>query len=1020
MYLKQLEIQGFKSFAEKTLLQFLPPRNGRQSITAIVGPNGSGKSNVSDAIRWVMGEQSMKTLRGKKSEDIIFSGSASKGQMGMAHALLTLDNSDKRADVEYEELVIGRRFYRSGEGEYLINGNSVRLFDLQVLLAKAQFGQGSYAVIGQGMIDQLILQSPTERKNFFDEASGIKEFQIKRHQASLRLARTKEHIAQAELLLQEIDPRLKTLSRQVKKLAERQEVELKLKESQESYYTTLSEYHQTHINTIQTQIDSLSSELEKTQKELLIIQEELAQQASESSRQEVFEKIESTYQEIVRRKNHLERDRAVLQGKLEIEYTKVGQQNRGWLEERVGILNETSRVREKQVKEIESSIATMHKHIVSLKQQVEEIKIQRTAHKSEIQSLESQLVHAKSEQTFLYSTGLRAVQAVMEGRKSLGNVYGTVAELGKVDKKYNIALDVAAGSHLSSLVVENDDVAKECIEYLRREQLGVATFLPINKIRPREVPPFIQDLLKVDGVIGLALDLIRFEKKFEPIFSYVFGSTLVVDSLRTAQYIGIGRVRMVTLEGDLLETSGSMKGGYRKGKTQGLSFAGTSVRSHEMALDLEEQIQKKQNEFYALEEEIARKEEEERQFEGDERVAKHTLETLLVQKKENDTELSRFEQELSILNLSPEQYGEVLQSIADQKKNLEEEIVSLEKEMTEAESKIRNFNDEEEKKKQRVFALQDEMQVKQQEVNVIMEKKNKEQVELAKLLTKQEDLENEVFQEMQCSLESIVKRAAPIVPVDELEVLQTNIQKLKYTLSLIGGIDQEVIKEYEETRARHEALDGELTDLRKAMNDLEQITAELDDLMKKRRNKAFKQIKKEFARYFEILFEGGEADLIEMYGEDTEKSDEELEVEENTTVEVIEEIVTEEKKDKKQVLIGIEIVACPPGKKIKHLQSLSGGERTLTSLALMCAILRTNPSPFIVLDEVEAALDEANTLRVVNIIKELATESQFILITHNRVTMHAADALYGVTMGNDGISHLLSVKMEEIPAEAAS
>ena len=246
MYLKRLEIQGFKSFAPKTVLDFLPPKDGRFSITAIVGPNGSGKSNISDAIRWVMGEQSLKTLRGKKSEDIIFSGSEIKGQLGVAEVTLVLDNSDKRVLEDYSEIVVTRRFYRSGEGEYLINNKQARLYDIHLLLAQAQFAQGSYSVVGQGMIDRLLISSPTDRKDFLDEAAGIKEFQIKQHQAELKLRHTEENMLQAERLLAEVEPRLKILARQVKKLEKRQEVELELREVQEKYYGTI--YHKNKTN----------------------------------------------------------------------------------------------------------------------------------------------------------------------------------------------------------------------------------------------------------------------------------------------------------------------------------------------------------------------------------------------------------------------------------------------------------------------------------------------------------------------------------------------------------------------------------------------------------------------------------------------------------------------------------------------------------------------------------------------------------------------------------------------------
>ncbi|MCX6780232.1 MAG: AAA family ATPase, partial [Candidatus Magasanikbacteria bacterium] len=292
MYLKSLEIQGFKSFAEKTKLNFLPPKDGRFSITGIVGPNGSGKSNVVDAIRWVMGEQSLKTLRGKKSEDIIFGGSAARGALGACEISMVLDNSDHRVDIEAEEVVITRRLYRSGEGEYLINSNPVRMLDIHLLLAKAQFGQHSYSIVGQGTIDKMLTVTPAERKDFLDEASGIKEYQIKHHQGSLKLARTEENMTQVDTLLKEVEPRLRLLSKQVRKLEQRQEIEINLREAQEKYYGSLYSSNKSELDKLDKIIKELDENYRVAFKELETVQNELSDLARAESRQEVFVKLQ--------------------------------------------------------------------------------------------------------------------------------------------------------------------------------------------------------------------------------------------------------------------------------------------------------------------------------------------------------------------------------------------------------------------------------------------------------------------------------------------------------------------------------------------------------------------------------------------------------------------------------------------------------------------------------------------------------------------------------------------------------
>lgn len=1016
MYLKSIEINGFKSFAKKTLLTFDGQVGDRFSITSIVGPNGSGKSNVSDAIRWVMGEQKMTKLRAKKSGDIIFAGSAAKGQMGMASVSLTIDNSEGDNEIEFDELVITRRLYRDGESEYLINGKAVRLIDLQILLAKAQFGQGSYSVVGQGMIDTMLLQSPAERKSFFDEASGIKEFQIKRHQASLKLLRTEEHIEQAEMLLAEVEPRMKSLSRQVKKLEERQDVELALRELQEQYYTTLHSYHQSNIDGLRAEISEATGALETGEAHLRTVQEEIATLAKGASRQEAFDALQRAYQEIVQKKNTLEREKAVLSGKMQTEYSKAGKQNVGWLEQKIEELTAQHKQIVQEKKDAEEKMARIRADISADTKAAEHAAVEKTTLRNRIASMQQALMQKQGERQYQQFTGIRAVQAILEDRHQFGSVHGAVAQLGSVEQKFQLAMDVAAGSHLSSLVVGDDEVAQRCINYLRHNQLGYATFLPLNKIQGRFIAHDIAQLSMERGVYGLAVDLISFEKRFEDIFSYIFANTLIVDSIDVARRLGIGKVRMVTLDGDVIDRSGSMKGGYRKKDRSGMSFSekGGAAFAQDSA-QLEAEVAQLERELAAREEAHNELSQALRESETAIRVAEGEMRLLEQRLGQIETERGGLEQELSLHTMSEGEYDLAMKEIALKRDGLDSDMSSIDAELEAAQKKIDAFHEEEEEKKRRVFALQEEMQEQQLALNTIIQEKNAKHIELAKYETKQEDLEHEVFQEMKSSLGSIIARGAQPLDGDKLEEAQVEIQKLKYKLSLIGGIDEAVIAEFAETKERFDGLTDQLDDLRKAMKDLRVLIEELDAIMKKRRAKAFKEIKKEFQKYFSILFEGGKADLVEVYDyEDSKKKDQQIneEDDESESEETEEDEMTKKRRGKK-VLVGIDIMANPPGKKIKHLQTLSGGERTMTSIALVCAILRVNPSPFVVLDEVEAALDEANSLRLTNIIKELAEQSQFILITHNRATMHASDALYGVTMGNDGMSSLLSVKLGE-------
>ena len=787
---------------------------------------------------------------------------------------MVLDNSDGKLMDDYPELSITRRLYRSGEGEYLINNNSVRLLDIHLLLAKAQFAQHSYSVVGQGMIDRLLIVNPVERKEFLDAASGIKEFQIKQHQAELKLARTVENVEQADRLMQEVEPRLKILAKQVKKLEKRQEVELKLRENQERYYASVCLSNRIELDKLNSVLTGVETDYRQAFKDLEITQNELSALARDSVKEE---------------------------------------------------------------KESGSSDGVV-KIISEQRKLLDQISKDKTSAQLKIFSLEKQIFQDQSEQNYRQLSGLFAAQSVLENKDKFGEVHGLVAELGEVEEKYQLALEVAAGSYLSALVVADDEVAKQAIEFLRNNRLGVATFLPLNKINPRPADQAVDKILSMPGVVGLAAGIVKHENKFADIFSFVFGQTVVVENLAVAQKIGIGRARMVTLAGDLAEKSGVMKGGFKQIKKDGLRFSSRLSWSKDRLAEYQSQINAEKQKIIELDA-------------GYEEAKQKLLE--LESKREADNSKTKL---------------------------------------------------------LKAFALQETMQKKQNTVNQILSSRNDLKIEIAKLETKLESLEEEVAAEMNISLESILERKPVTADADKLMEVASEIQKLKYQLSLIGGIDEEVAVDYSQTKERFDFLNTQISDLRAAMADLGKMIEELDEIMKTKRSAAFKKIKKEFDRYIKILFNGGSGEIFEIYGEPEEEP-------ELASEQIIGERIEakEEKKKIAKILTGIDISINPPGKKIKHINTLSGGERTLASIALICAILSYNPSPFVVLDEVEAALDETNTGRFAEIVAELSWHSQFIIITHNRVTMHAADALYGVVMGGDGVSKMLSVNLEEAP-----
>lgn len=1020
MYLKRLEIQGFKSFASKTILDFLAPKNNHHSITAVVGPNGSGKSNITDAIRWVMGEQAMKNVRAKKNEDVIFNGSETKGQLSAAEVTMVLDNTGGEDMSDYPEITITRRLYRTGESEYVVNNNPTRLLDIHLLLARAKFAEHAYSIISQGMIDRLLTVSPAERKDFFDEASGIKEQQIKQHQASLKLARAEENMRQAETLLAEVEPRLKILHRQVKKLEKRQEVEAELVGVQETYYYTVYKRYHKDRESHELELKKIDENYRAAFEKLEQVQRELADLSRGATRQEVFGDLSNRYQEAVQAVNNLERELAIIDGQLHTEFNSTGHGDVSWLKDKARSVKQEAGQAKSAVEAAAVLARTAHARADEARQKIERLTLDHTQLKLKIGRLQNEMLKNQSERNYREFSGLSAVKAVLEARRQFGGtVHGLVAELGEVDEQYSLALEVTAGGQLASVVVENEIVARHAIEYLRTNRFGVAAFLPLNRIEARGSYGDLDRLLTAPGVIGKAIDLIRFDQKFQNIFSMIFANTLVVKDLKAAEAIGIGRARMVTLDGDLIEYKGVMRGGYR-------SRGGALRFSSSLPLSNDERVEEIQQEINV---ENHAKEELERRIEAvkndlvgeqvNERAAAEKLSILEADFNKRVAEQEKLAHELKLLTASPGEFSAELGRLNTKKETLLKEKTKAATAAEKLNAEIKAFNEQEETKKRRVFSLQESMQTYQHTVNQVMEARSAIQIELAKLSAKEEDLSQEVVHELKISLPSLADRLGQNPPqAGDIAELSGRIEKLKYQLSLIGGIDEEVLKEHTETKTRYDFLTGQLSDLRAASTDLNKMIEELDELMKKKRAVAFKKIRKEFSRYFAILFGGGTADLEEIYGEpEPEILPDGQMPEGQAPLEGVlaEELAPPAKKKSEKILTGIDVTANPPGKKVKYLNMLSGGERTLTSIALICAILHTNPSPFVVLDEVEAALDEANTLRFAKIMAELATQSQFIVVTHNRVTMHAADALYGVVMQADGISKLLSVKIEDVP-----
>lgn len=901
MFLEKIDIQGFKSFAQRTILVFPKPQDSKRSITVVVGPNGSGKSNIADAIRWVLGEQSLKNIRGKKSEDVIFSGSEKKSRLGFAEVSLHLNNADKAVPIDFDEVIITRRLYRDGESEYLLNKNPVRLFDITLLLAKAHIGQRSFSIIGQGMIDSVLLSTPLERKAFFDEAVGIKEHQIKRHQALNKLERSEDHVDQARLLLQELAPQLRSLTRQVKRLEQREAVQSQLREYQHEYYHRLWTGLQSTRATQQASIGQVQTQMKEIQDKLDALRAEVQAIERSESRSAVFADLQRQLQAAQQEKNRLLREQAVLKGRLEVDLQKQGKLNLAWLyrqeEEVNGRLTET----QKEMDALKAEHETTQKQKVEKQARLSELKKALAERATALETLKDSLKHE----------ALKGPLATLARR---------VKDLAKSYSHFQGALQKASLESLGQLVNQSDAIFQE--------------------------------------LSGLH-DIIREQME----------------------------------HGD---------------KQQAINTS----ESQEV-WRLQEEIQTLSAEEQHVAPDITRLEIQTRVLEEKRRLKERDLAVL-------HQELKRIGTDLSAQRAA--ETGQVdTSAIAEQQQAMQTEIAGHDVTIAALEEKVRLFNQEEEAKQSKVFALERAFQEQQQALTRQQQQQHTVQVELARTETKLEDLETEMRRELGeiTLVQARQEQTNPDLATLPLEHVFSQIEKFKYQLELIGGIDPETVTEYKTIKERHDHLESQVQDLEKTMEQLERVIQELDKTITEQFDKAFNKINREFERYFQILFGGGRAKLIKVM--EDQEAEAQASVTTNENGEPMEQPAMEEpetkssraQKYRRTDYRGIDIFACPPGKKLSAISMLSGGERSLTSLALVAAIISNTPTPFVLMDEVDAALDEANSQRMARILEDLRQHTQFIIITHNRTVMSIADMIYGVTMGGDGVSKLLSVKLEE-------
>lgn len=980
MYLKNIKAHGFKSFAEHIDIEL---NNG---ITGVVGPNGSGKSNVVDAIRWVLGEQSVKSLRGDGNmADVIFSGSKSRNGMNVASVTLVFDNKDHYLPVNYDEVSIKRRVYRDGTNEYSLNGEKCRLKDITEILMDSGVAKESFNIISQGKIEEIISSKPTDRRIIFEEAAGVLKYKRRKEEALRKLDRTHDNMTRVNDIMKELEVQVTPLKEQ--------------KEQAEKYLQTKNELEQIEIALIASDIERVNEEYQNKKDRIEVLNKELLSANSEKTSGDA--KIE----EYKVKTTKLETEISELQSSL-LEYTKLVEQlnsrktvlleRRKYEVEDRKIHQEMVTLKEEELK-LKNQIELLHQEINSLKETLQKEKAKVDNYQVELEKqklskrrLEENLTkQVRQEQSLSIKieqlqdsiehngTLPYAVKAVLDHPKLRGihNVIGNVIE---VEEQYTKAIMTSLGYATSYIIVEDSESAKEAIQYLKQNKLGRATFFPMNVIKPKYVDTeTIKQISELGIFIDIASNLVQYDRKYDNIIKNQLGNVLVTDTIDNANKIAKKinyRYRIVTLDGELLHIGGSLTGGEASKNRNILTERKeleTRLKEHDITIKSIKELENQINEMDALTKGI----------EDSEYLANKSLiemEEIIKNKQilveERVEELNHITDEITSMNhlmnqTLDEEEQEILNDFyqkEQQKKSIELELSNKLKEKHELTEELQEFEFEQRRENSALNAKNKEL--KDLEIDV-----NRMDVKLDHYLSTLSETYNITFEKA---------RADYALGMEE-EIARTKVMNLKRDIKELGMVNLGAIEEYARVSERYEFLIHQSEDLMGAENTLLEIISEMDTVMEKEFMDTFETISNHFEETFKELFHGGNAAL--------------------------------KLTDPANVLeTGIEIVASPPGKKLTSISLLSGGEKTFTAISLLFAILKSRPVPFCVLDEVEAALDEVNVDSFGKYLLKLKEKTQFILITHKKKTMEYADVLYGITMQESGVSKLVSVKLEEL------
>lgn len=1184
MFLKSLEIRGFKSFADKTELKF------KKGVTAVVGPNGSGKSNISDSVRWVLGEQSVKTLRGGKMEDVIFAGTQYRKAVGLAQVSLTLDNEDGSLSTDYNEVTVSRRIFRSGETEYLINGSKCRLKDITQLFMDTGIGKEGYSLIGQGKIEAILSGKTDERRALLEEAAGIVKYKSRKEEAEKKLANTDINLIRIKDIISTYEERIEPLRIEREKALKYTEISEELKEKEVSllvyFINEIEENLKSSAKEVFSRQESLNTkrkELQEEKDKLRTLEDEIEninkitneKKAEYYNRKELIsqinndieickERINNINTNIERNSNSIEeintkisllkeeKLKAEQDLKAKIQEQKLKEEEIKALEDKnLDSINEISAVEDeiRDLKEDEFELLRGHSDIKNaitlinseLKRKednkesfnsslsategnininlatLQEIKEKLEENYSSVKALEYKILENKKETSYLsgsiakkdlevklvnksineleankkiltnlekhYEGYNRSVKVLMEriqtGAIKMADDTRVVGEIFKVNKEYETAIEIALGAGISNVITEDEKVAKNLINYLKSNHLGRATFLPLNNIRGNKLS--LDSYIKnMDGFIGIASEVISFPEKYEKAINNLLGRTIICKDMDSALNIskrGNNSYRIVTLSGEIITPGGALTGGSIHGKhTNILGRKREIEETHEnlknknlelakllneleslkvKLKNLDEEMLNDKDEIHLKRVEIAKSESELSSLKSETQKLSYSLEISKGERKRNEEDIERLNRELKkkeaeFLTLEGENFSNkervkeienILETLkgkvnTDREKSTQIKVNkgALDEIVLNKASEVERIKNEIKENDERVFKILKDNEENNQGVNnlnndIILKfndiKEAQEILGILELSFKEKEFEKERFKEDFRIKDSVINEYLDIINKEEVELNKRELQKakndmerdnlysklneelnltlaeamdiavevedtnsfkdaitiLKRKVTSLGIVNLAAIEEYEEIKEKYEFMSSQKEDLEKAEDELLSVIGEMTDKMKVLFRENFKIINKYFNETFKELFKGGNAELILSEGD--------------------------------ELTANIDINVEPPGKKLQNINLMSGGEKVLSAIALLFAILKMKPTPFCILDEIEAALDDANVSRYAEFLIEFSKKIQFIVITHRKGTMEASDLIYGVTMEEKGISKVVSVDLNK-------